>query len=299
MKLLLTAAAAATFAALSMSVAAEDAAAPAAAPPAETGPLATANFTSTIYLTTNYIFRGISNSDGPAIQGSLDWAYDGFYVGAWASNTEFSDSHFEIDYYGGYRWTWNDIALNVGGIYYTYPGENGKLSSGFDPGSTNPASPNLLDPDAWYGEFTTGASYTFAKTQFAPSFGLTYNYSPDAFGSDGDSHAIQGSFGLSLPYDVAFYANVGWQTTAGDKSSGIPAAIPFKGGLLDGYDYVYYGVGVNKTLKGFKLDLGYYGTDQSPSLKAFYPDGPINGNTDKVFHNLIEGRVVFTISRTF
>lgn len=269
----------------------EAAAAPAA--PVETGPFATQNFSSTIYLTTNYIFRGISNSDGPAIQGSLDWTYDGFYVGAWASNTEFSDSHFEIDYYGGYRWTWNDIALNLGGIYYTYPGENGRNSVGFDLGSP-------INPDAWYGELTTGASYTF-KSQLAPSIGVTYNYSPDAFGSDGASHAIQGNFGLSLPYDIAFYANVGWQTTAGDKSIGDAAkAIGlWPVNAKNGYDYVYFGVGVNKTIKGFKLDIGYYGTDQSKSLELLYPNAPLAIDPGKNFHDLIDNRVVFTISRSF
>jgi hypothetical protein len=33
----------------------------------ESGPFAVQNFSSTIYLTNQYMFRGISNSDGPAI----------------------------------------------------------------------------------------------------------------------------------------------------------------------------------------------------------------------------------------
>lgn len=48
---------------------------------AESGPFASQNFSSTIYLMNDYRFRGISNSDGPAIQGSLDWTYNGFYLG--------------------------------------------------------------------------------------------------------------------------------------------------------------------------------------------------------------------------
>ena len=293
MKMRVTGAAALALATFtSASVLAQEAAAPTPTPE-ETGWLATKNFSSTIYLTTDYMFRGISNSDGPAIQGSIDYSYNGFYVGAWASNTEFSDGNFEIDYYGGYKWTWSDISFNLGGLYYTYPGEHDKYSEGYDPGS-------VLKPDAWYGEITVGASYTFTSVALAPSIGVTYNYSPDFFGSDGDGHAVQGTFGLSLPYGLSLYGNVGYQDVAGDKTTGNAAR---NAGLWtskhNGYDYVWYGVGVNKTIKGFKLDLGYYGTDESKSLEAAYPNAPLAADGDKNFHHLIEGRVVFTVSRSF
>ena len=67
----------------------------------------------------------------------------------------------------------------------------------------------------------------------------------------------------------------------------------------NGYDYVYFGVGVNKTIKGFKLDIGYYGTDQSKSLELLYPNAPLVIDPGKNFHDLIDNRVVFTISRSF
>lgn len=67
-------------------------------------------------LTTDYVFRGISNTDGdPAIQGSLDYEHDtGFYAGVWASSVKFrenagaaavdtvQEATIEIDYYAGF-----------------------------------------------------------------------------------------------------------------------------------------------------------------------------------------------------
>lgn len=258
----------------------------------ETGPLALQNFSSTLALTNQYMFRGISNSDGPAVQGSMDWTYSGFFVGAWGSNTEFSDSNLEIDYYGGYRWTWNGVGFTLQGIYYTYPGDHKKLIESFD------AGPSLAVPggvDADYGEFNVGASYTFPG-QLAPSVGFNYYYSPDTYGEDGEAHTFQGTFGLVLPAEFNLYGNVGYSDIAGDKLTSRRVNL-LNGGLgkFDGYDYTYFSVGVNKTIKGFKLDLGYYGTDESSSLKVAYPvvGGPHNPQ------DLIDGFVVFSVSRTF
>ena len=49
--------------------------------------VASAEITGNVSLTSDYKFRGISQSDeSPAIQGGLDYAHDsGFYVGTWAS----------------------------------------------------------------------------------------------------------------------------------------------------------------------------------------------------------------------
>jgi uncharacterized protein (TIGR02001 family) len=248
-----------------------------AAAPEETGPFASGNFSSTIWLTNNYMFRGISNSDGPAIQGSVDWGYSGFFVGAWASNTELSDDNFEIDYYGGYRWSWSGLDFVLQGIYYTYPGESENFSDGLDPG---------FGVETDYGEVNVGVSHVF-EGQLAPSIGANYWFSPDAFGEDGNNHTVQGTFGLTLPAEIGFYANVGYSDFEGDQSSG----------AIGGYDYAYFSVGINKSFKGFKFDIGYHGTDESSDLEAFYADAPIPGGEN--FRDLIEGEVVFTVSRTF
>ena len=79
-----------------------------------------------------YIFRGISQTAGkPALQGGADYGHEsGFYAGTWASNVSwlqdfnaYTRSSLEWDFYGGYKWAFaNDFGLDVGTIYYWYPG---------------------------------------------------------------------------------------------------------------------------------------------------------------------------------
>jgi len=248
-----------------------------AAPAEETGPLATKNFSSTIYLTTDYRFRGISNSDGPALQGSIDYTYDGFFVGVWGSNTEYSDAGLELDFYGGYRFSYTGLDFTVQGLYYTYPGEDKDSTEGFDP----------VGVDADYAEINFGVSHTF-QAQLSPTVGFNYYYSPNFFGEDDAAHAFQFNGGLTLPMGIGAYVMGGYQTVKGDKSSGE------RGLNLGGYNYAYYQAGTNYTFKGFKLDVSWTGTDMDESLKEFYP----NSSPDN-FRKLVEGTFLFTVSRTF
>ncbi|MFR0657359.1 TorF family putative porin, partial [Pantoea sp. SIMBA_079] len=58
-----------------------------------------AEVSGSITLTSDYLFRGITQTDGePALQGGLEWAGDsGFYVGAWGSSISWlSDSDPDI-----------------------------------------------------------------------------------------------------------------------------------------------------------------------------------------------------------
>ncbi len=85
-----------------------------------------------VTLASDYRFRGISqlkDSPSPAIQGGFDVDFgNGFYIGTWASNVNFSEGAIEIDYYGGYGGSINeDVDYDVGFLYYSYPrdGVNG------------------------------------------------------------------------------------------------------------------------------------------------------------------------------
>ena len=119
------------------------------------------NISGTVWLATDYVFRGISNSgNDPAAQGSLDYTFKGFYVGIWGSNTDFSDAGIEIDYYGGYSGTVGNFGYDVMGIYYSYP------NSG--------ANPSLN-----YFEAHLGLTYTFAGIYLEPTIGAGYNFSHD------------------------------------------------------------------------------------------------------------------------
>jgi uncharacterized protein (TIGR02001 family) len=92
--------------------------------------LASAEFetSANVALTTDYVWRGVSQTDnGPAIQGGFDLAHSsGVYAGIWGSNVEFGDdANIELDYYGGYATEFgNGLGLDVGIIYYDYPSES-------------------------------------------------------------------------------------------------------------------------------------------------------------------------------
>ena len=77
---------------------------------------------STVAVGTDYIWRGVSQTDGrPAISGSVDLSTDiGFYAGVWASNVDFDDNDIEVDFYAGISREIGDFSLDLGIIYYLY-----------------------------------------------------------------------------------------------------------------------------------------------------------------------------------
>ena len=106
--------------------------------------------TANMTLTTDYVFRGISQTQGgPAIQGGVDYAHSsGFYVGTWASNVSWvstvccdpspvpfkENNSMEVDLYGGFKGTAGDFGYDVGVITYYYPGD--QVSGSNDPDTT-------------------------------------------------------------------------------------------------------------------------------------------------------------------
>lgn len=235
--------------------------------------LAPENFSVTLTIANEYMDRGISNSDGPTVQTSLDWAWRGFFVGIWVTNTEFSDRNLEIDYYAGYEWNWLAIDWGVQAMYNTFPGERKYYSEGLDPDTG-------VSVD--YGELNLSAFHTF-DVALDPTVGVNYFYAWDYYGEEGAAHAIEGHFDISLPGAWGLYTNVGYMHLAGDQSGP--------------YDYVYFSGGVTKEAFGFTLDLGYHGTDESSDLEAIYEDAILEDGHN--FRDLIDGRIVFSISRTF
>ena len=90
-------------------------------------------FTGNAGLFSDYRFRGFTQTDyKPAFQGGFDFAHkSGFYLGNWNSNVEqalYNGASLEMDFYGGYKHTFGDFGLDVGVIYYYYPG-TGKVSA--------------------------------------------------------------------------------------------------------------------------------------------------------------------------
>ena len=181
-----------------------------------------------------YSFRGISQSnEDPAIQVGIDYAHEtGFYVGFWASSVEFNDgpnaTQIETNFYTGYGGSYGKIDYDLGFLYYYYPEEDAD-----EPGS------GLGEQDLWeiYGSLGT----TF-DMESEPSITAGFAYSPDYYGSDGDSIYIYGEFGFSLG-PISPYATVAYLDVEGDKTT--PA----------GYDYVHYTIGASTDIGQFTLDL--------------------------------------------
>lgn len=194
-------------------------------------PLVSAEFSGNAALATDYVFRGISQTnEDPAIQGGFDFKHDsGFYAGVWASNVDLGfGSNIEIDYYAGLTGALaGGLGWDAGLIYYSYPGSDDD------------------DAELDYWEVKGGLNYAFKGVALEPTVGLTLFYSPEFTGETGDAVFVLGSLSLSLPQDFGLSAHVGQQT-------------------IDDYNpdsYLEYGVGISKAIAGFNLGLTYYATD--------------------------------------
>ncbi|MGB2831358.1 MAG: TorF family putative porin [Methylotenera sp.] len=109
------------------------------ATPAE--PASPHSFTFNVGLYSEYMFRGVSLSDGPALQGGIDYAHSsGFYAGTWWSNIDkeftghgdgFSGGNrLETDWYFGFAKTFeNGLGFNLLGNYYYYPDRENSFSA--------------------------------------------------------------------------------------------------------------------------------------------------------------------------
>ena len=78
----------------------------------------------------DYIWRGMTQSDGPAMSGGFDYSSDGgFYAGIWGSNVNFNDgAGSELDYYFGYGFEMGGLGVDLGYVAFDYP----KNTTGLD-----------------------------------------------------------------------------------------------------------------------------------------------------------------------
>lgn len=117
---------------------------------------AQAELTANIGVTSNYIWRGRTQTDdSAAVYGGVDWNHDsGLYLGTWVSNVDFKDSNggmYEIDFYGGYAGEVGDLGYSVGAIYYAYPDADKP---------DNQLDFSEINASISYGYFSAGLDYT-------------------------------------------------------------------------------------------------------------------------------------------
>jgi len=125
--------------------------------------------TGNIGLFSQYIFRGLTQTNrDPALQGGFDYAHSsGLYAGTWGSNISWlrdggayrAGGSLELDAYGGYKMSFGDFGVDLGTLYYWYPG---------DPTFTAPgAAASNPKADTW--EVYAGASWRFLSAKFSYS----------------------------------------------------------------------------------------------------------------------------------
>jgi uncharacterized protein (TIGR02001 family) len=186
-------------------------------------------------VTTNYIFRGISQSGAnPAVQAGLDYAFGdtGLAIGTWASSIDFGQvdgsdaAPMEWDIYGSYTLAITDaFSLVAGGIAYIYPS------------TATGAQFN------WF-EVYGGASYNFGVAAVS---GRVY-YSPDYVNLS--THQFYYTGGVSVPVLdwLALNANIGFT----DLDHAVFPVIE---------DYMDWNISAVATYGNFSLTLGYTDTD--------------------------------------
>lgn len=206
---------------------------PAVAVAQDTGKLLPGEFSGNVGIVSNYVFRGISQTDEKAaLQGGIDWAHDsGFYAGVWGSNVDFNETpptdgaSAEIDLYAGWGQSIGAFSYSIGGAYYAYPGADSNL-----------------DYDFVEGLLTSG--YELME---GLEVGALYAYSPEFFGNTGPAHYIEGSVGYS--FDVGVPVSLG--ATIGHQT------------IDQGTDYTNWSTTAAVTFDNLEVGVSYTDTDLS------------------------------------
>lgn len=192
-------------------------------------------FSATVAVTSDYRFRGITQSDNEAaIQGSIDFAQDWFFAGVWASSLDFTgfgdpDTSLEVDLYAGFT---GNLSENTTGtlkaVYYAYPDEG----------------------DYNYWEIIGSLGHDFGKASAA----IELAYSPDYFNESGDALALTGTLAVPLWSEL-------WIFDGGIEASAHLGEQWFEeAGLID---YLFYDIGVSASAGVFTFDARYVDTDLS------------------------------------
>lgn len=185
-------------------------------------------------LTSDYIFRGISQTDeNPALQGGFKYERElvqraSLYLGVWGSNVDFNDGDeaaLELDGYGGVMFDAGPLALDLGVIYYAYPGAD-----------------SSLDYDFVEYQLKAGHDFGFADVN------ASINYSPDFFAGSGSATYLQTNAAIPLIEALALNLHAGRQTISDNTRFGLP-------------DYTDWSLGFGYHYSGLDFALAYTDTD--------------------------------------
>jgi uncharacterized protein (TIGR02001 family) len=156
-------------------------------------------------LTTDYVSRGSSQSNGPALQGYVELDVWQLYASAWASNVDFTDpvlndTSLETDLTFGWRPTLGPVSLDLGYVRYVYNGDViDDYGEVFIKGSINPVKPLTLGAQFWINPEDTDAYYVEANAAYALPYDLKLSGAV-GFVNAGSSDYWTGNVGLSWTY---------------------------------------------------------------------------------------------------
>jgi uncharacterized protein (TIGR02001 family) len=211
------------------------AAACAVAAPAMAEEAAGWSFSGNVALTSDYVFRGVTQTlENPAVQGGFDAAYGSFYTGVWASSLDFGyEAPLEVDVYAGFKPTLGPVAADIGVVGYFYPGADDALGV---PAGT---------------EFENDYVELYAKGAITPveplTLGAAFYYSPEFFAEAGDAYYVE--------------ANAAYVLTPSLTASGAVGFQDVEAGFLGGDDnYTTWNLGATYSVAGFGFDVRYSDT---------------------------------------
>ncbi len=202
-----------------------------------------AGVSGNVGVVSEYMFRGISQGTGAAVQGGIDYSHDsGFYLGTWGSNIDWGVGGAELDFYGGFAGEVSGFSYDLGAVYYYYPEED---ETGTDP------SVNTLEV------YATGGIGVFSASVY---------YSPKYFGAEDPSGD-----------DISeTYVNVAASLPVSDATS-FDIAVGFTS-LSDDVDFVYevtdsytdYSIGLSTAVTdALSASFSIVGTDLSDDDPKF------------------------------
>jgi len=176
-------------------------------------PAAQAEITANVALTTDYVWRGVSqNQEDPALQGGFDYAHDsGFYLGVWGSNVNFGGASTELDLYGGWGTEFESgLGIDFGIIRYAYVGSDIASDNDFTEYyagiSYGGFGFTYSLGDEFGDQFEASYGFDFERVSLAAAVG---NYDVNDDGNDYTYYSIgiSGSFGgkSDLGWDLTYW----------------------------------------------------------------------------------------------
>ncbi len=220
-------------------------------------------------VTSNYLFRGISQTrNRAALQGTLDVQHDdtGLYIGAFISNVSFlgTNANMEIDGLFGYRREIFGITFDLGGVYYGYPASD---------------THGLAVLDFFEGVLKASKEIDMVKLMG------TVAVSPNAFGRSGTGLYFEGGADIKLPFDFVGNLRIGHWNLQKNVRFGTP-------------DYTWGSVGVTRELyEGITLNVSWSSTDISK--RQCGPNSGPQGNLAPGGQHICGSTFLATLSRAF